>query len=167
MNCSSHMWDRERGQSSIHASQRRSTRKYMYTISLCKTIYFERRMSLPSTCKLNTFVMSWVEWIKKLYILKFQKLRVLQEGIYRYPDKIIYLSSFKLFSTLMLNVGHANEAGEESWIGDEVSKIYVIETLPTLSSAPQCQTFNTSRNHKLTFVAPVNNGPAVSVFFSK
>ena len=43
----------------------------------------------------------------------------------------------------MLNVGHANEAGEESWIGDEVSKIYVIETLPTLSSAPQCQAFNT------------------------
>ena len=95
-------------------------------------------------------VMGWMN--KKLYILKFQKLRVLQEGIYRYPDKIIYLSSFELFSTLMLNVGHANEAGEESWIGYEVSKIYVIETLPTLSSAPQA--FNTFRNHKPTFVAP-------------
>ena len=58
----------------------------------------------------------------------------------------------------MLNVGHANEAGEESWIGDEVSKIYVIETLPTLFSAPQCQAFNTLymfRNHMSTFVAPV------------
>ena len=55
----------------------------------------------------------------------------------------------------MLNVGHANEAGEESWIGDEVSKIYVIETLPTLSFAPQCQALNTHRNHMSTFVAPV------------
>ena len=73
INCSSHMWDRERGQSSIHASQRRSTRKYMYTISLCKTIYFERRMSLPITCKLNTFVKHkkdcWVEWIKNFCAL--------------------------------------------------------------------------------------------------
>ena len=62
----------------------------------------------------------------------------------------------------MLNVGHANEAGEESWIGDEVSKIYVIETLPTLSSAPQCQAFNTYRNHKSTFMAPVHNCPTVN-----
>ena len=55
----------------------------------------------------------------------------------------------------MLNVGHANEAGKESWIGDEVSELYVIETLPTLSSGLQCQALNTHRNHMSTFVAPV------------
>ena len=55
----------------------------------------------------------------------------------------------------MLNVRHANEAGKESWIGNEVLKLYVIETLTTLSSSPKCQAFNTYRNHMSTFVAPV------------